>query len=83
MTRTMWKPIRQKKKFIKNPGIFYANRVGLPSREKDVAFKLFKSTGVTIPNIPVNQYQLAMKIVKDLQKGIGWEIRSFEIDIGF
>ncbi len=72
-----------KKDFIKNPGIFYANLVGLPTREKDVTFKLLNSTGVKHPNIPVNQHQLAMKIIKSLQKGIGRATRSSEIDIGF
>jgi hypothetical protein len=72
-----------KKDFIKNPGIFYASLVGLPTREKDVAFKLLKSTGIKIPNIPVNQHQLALKIIKGLQKGIGRAVRSGEIDIGF
>jgi len=72
-----------KKDFLKNPGVFYANLVGLPTREKDVAFKLLKSTGIKIPNIPFNQHQLAMKIIKSLQKGIGRAVRSGEIDIGF
>ena len=72
-----------KKDFIKNPGKFYASLVGLPIREKDVAFKLLKSTGMRIPNVPMNQHQLAMKIIKRLQKGIGKAIRSSDIDIGF
>lgn len=72
-----------KKDFIKDPGIFYANLVGLPTREKDVAFKLLRSMDIKIPNIPVNQHQLAMKIIKRLQKGIGRATRSSEIDIGF
>lgn len=72
-----------KKDFVKNPGKFYANLVGLPSQEKDVAFKLLKSTGVKIPNIPVNQHQVAMKIIKGLQKGIGKAVRAGEIDIGY
>ena len=72
-----------KKDFLKNPGKFYASLVGLPAREKDVAFKLLKSTGMKIPNVPVNQHQLAMKIIKGLQKGTGKAIRSSDIDIGF
>ena len=72
-----------KKDFIKNPGKFYASLVGLPTREKDVAFKLLKSTGMKIPKVPMNQHQLAMKIIKGLQKGIGRAVRSGEIDIGF
>lgn len=68
-----------KKDFVKNPGKFYASLIGLPTREKDVAFKLLKSTGVKIPNIPTNHYQVAMKIIKGLQKGIGKALRSGEI----
>lgn len=70
-----------KKDFIKNPGKFYTSLIGLPTREKDVAFKLLRSTGIKIPNIPVNQHQVAMKIIKSLQKGIGKATRSSEIDI--
>ena len=72
-----------RKEFIKNPGKFYANLMGLPTKEKDVAFELLKGTGIKIPNIPVNQHQLAMKIIKRLQKGIGRATGSSEIDIGF
>ncbi|MBU3024079.1 MobB family relaxase [Zobellia galactanivorans] len=72
-----------KKDFVKNPGKFYASLIGLPTREKDVAFKLLRSNGMKIPNIPVNQHQVAMKIIKGLQKGIGKATRSSEIDIGF
>src|SRR5680860_1167877 len=72
-----------KKDFVKNPGRFYAGLIGLPTREKDVAFKLLRSTGMKIPNIPVNQHQVAMKIIKSLQKGIGRAVRSSGIDIGY
>lgn len=72
-----------KKDFVKNPGKFYASLVGLPTREKDVAFKLLRSTGIQIPSIPVNHYQVAMKIIKSLEKGIGRAVRSSGIDIGY
>ncbi len=67
------------KKIVKNPGKFFASLVVLPTREKDVAFKLLKSTGVKIPNIPTNHHQVAMKIIKGLQKGIGQAARSGKI----
>ena len=72
-----------KKNFAKNPGKFYAGLIGLPTREKDVAFKLLRGTGMKIPNIPVNQHRVAMKIIKSLQKGIGRAVRSSGIDIGY
>ena len=72
-----------KKEFVKNPGKFYASLIGLPTSQKDVAFKLLRSTGMKIPNIPVNQHQIAMKIIKGLQKGIGEGVRSSGIDIGY
>ncbi len=68
-----------KKDFVKNPGKFYASLIVLPTREKDVAFKLLRNTGVKIPNIPVNHHQVAMKIIKGLQKGIGKAMSSGEI----
>ena len=72
-----------KKDFAKNPGKFYAGLIGLPTREKDVAFKLLRGMGIKIPNIPVNQHQVAMKIIRSLQKGIGRAVRSSGIDIGY
>ncbi len=72
-----------KKDFAKNPGNFYAGLIGLPTKEKDVAFKLLRSTGLKIPNVPVNQHQVAMKIIKSLQKVIGRAVRSSGIDIGY
>ncbi len=67
------------KDFLKNPEKFYATLVGLPTGEKDVAFKLLRSTGVKIPNIPTNHHQVAMKIIKKLQNGIGKALRFGEI----
>lgn len=72
-----------KKEFRKNPDKFYASLIGLPTREKDVAFKLLRSTGMKTPNVPFNQHQVAMKIIKSLQKGIGQAVRSSGIDIGY
>ena len=70
-----------KKDFVKNPGKFYAGLVGLPTKEKDVAFKLLKSTGARLSNIPTNHHQVAKKIIKGLQRGIGKALRSGEIGI--
>lgn len=72
-----------KKDFVKNPGKFYASLIGLPTKEKDLAFKLLRSTGINVPNIPLNQHQLAMKIIKSLQKGVGRAVNSSGIDIGY
>ncbi len=72
-----------KKDFIKSPGKFYASLIGLPTREKDVAFKLLRNTGIKIPNIPMNQHQVAMKIIRILQNGIGRALRSSGIDISY
>ncbi len=72
-----------KKDFFKNPGKFYVGLIGLPTTEKDAAFKLLRSTGMKIPNIPLNQHQVTMKIINSLQKGIGRAVRSSGIDIGY
>ena len=68
-----------KKDFVKNPARFYASLMGLPTREKDVAFKLLRSTGIKIPNISINQHQMAMNIIKRLQRGVGKALGSGEI----
>ncbi len=74
---------RAKNMLSKNPSKFYAKLIGLPTREKDVAFKLLKHTGLNIPTVPLNKYQLAMKILKTLERGIGKALRAGEIDVGY
>ena len=56
--------------------------IGLPTKEKDVALKLLKGTGIKIPSIPTNKVQMAMKIVEGLKKGVG-HARDTGMDIGY
>ncbi len=67
--------------FIKNPKQFFATLVGLPTSEKQMAFKLLHTAGIHIPNIPTNKVQLAYKAFMKLKKGVGKAINSGSIGI--
>ena len=70
-----------KKDFIKNPKLYFSAILGLPSNEKAVAYKILAKSGVPIANIPTNQVQLALKVVRKLKKGIDIAIKSSSIGI--
>ena len=70
---------KNKKIFIKDPKKFYAMLIGLPTSERQLAFKLFHKAGMNIPTIPTNKVQLAYKAFMKLKKGIEVVIRSSSI----
>ena len=71
-----------RKDFIKNPKIYFAALMKLPTNEKALAFKLLGKTGIPMmPSIPVTQGQLAMKILKGLRRGAEVAIKSSSIGI--
>ena len=72
---------RAKNMFIKDPKKFFATLVGLPTNEKQMAFKLLHKAGINIPNIPTNKVQLAYKTFMKLKKGVGKAINSGSIGI--
>jgi len=49
----------------------------LPTKERDVAFKLLKRTGVKIPNVPVNQHQIGDENYQEFTKGDWKDIQVF------
>ncbi len=65
-----------KKTFIKNPEQFYKNLLGLPSNEKQAAFKLLNKADIHFPKIPTNKIQLAFEAFKKLRNV------SKSVDIG-
>jgi len=73
---------KARKEFIKNPKIYFASLMKLPTNEKAIAFKMIGKAGVPlIPSIPVTQAQLAMKIFKQLRRGVEVAIKSSSIGI--
>ncbi len=73
---------RARKDFLKNPKIYFAALMKLPTNQKALAFKLMGKAGIPImPSIPVTQAQLAMKAFKTLRRGIDVAIRSSSIGI--
>ena len=71
-----------RKDFIRNPKIYFAALMKLPTNEKALAFKLMGKTGIPMmPSIPVTQGQLAMKILKGLRRGAEVAIKSSSIGI--
>ncbi len=73
---------RARKQFIKNPKLYFASLMKLPTNERAVAFKMMKRAGIPImPNIPVNKAQLALKIFHKLRKGVDIAVKSSSIGI--
>ncbi len=73
---------KARKDFIKNPKIYFAFLMKLPTNEKALAFKIMGKAGIPImPSIPVTQAQLAMKIFNGLRRGVEVAIKSSSIGI--
>ncbi|MCK0158896.1 DUF5712 family protein [Cellulophaga sp. F20128] len=73
---------KARKDFIKNPKIYFAALMKLPTNEKAIAFKLMGKSGIPMmPSIPVTQTQLAMKIFNKLRRGVEVAIKSSSIGI--
>ncbi len=70
-----------KKTFLKDPKQFFAILTGLPTSEKQMAFKLLHKAGVNIPTIPTNNVQLAFKAFMKLKRGVEVAMRSGSIGI--
>ena len=71
-----------RKDFIKNPKIYFASLMKLPTNEKALAFKIMGKAGIPMmPSIPVTQVQLAMKIFNRLRRGAEVAIKSSSIGI--
>ncbi|HAI44988.1 MAG TPA: mobilization protein [Maribacter sp.] len=73
---------KARKDFIKNPKIYFASLMKLPTNEKALAFKIMGKSGIPMmPSIPVTQAQLAMKIFNRLRRGAEVAIKSSSIGI--
>lgn len=71
-----------RKEFIKNPKVYFASLMKLPTNEKALAFKIMGKSGIPmIQSIPVTQAQLAMKLVNRLRRGVEVAIKSSSIGI--
>ncbi|MCL6296587.1 MobB family relaxase [Jejuia spongiicola] len=67
--------------YAKDPKKFFAVMAGLPTTEKQVAFKLLRKSRVQIPSIPTNKAQLAFKAFMKLKRGIEKSLGSGGIEI--
>ncbi|TXD82139.1 mobilization protein [Subsaximicrobium wynnwilliamsii] len=73
---------KARKDFIKNPKIYFASLLKLPTNEKALAFKIMGKSGIPmVPSIPVTQAKLAMKIFNRLRRGAEVAIKSSSIGI--
>ena len=73
---------KARKEFSKNPKLYFALLMKLPTNEKAIAFKIIKESGVPmLPSIPVSQAQLAMKVFNRLRRGIDIAVKSSSIGI--
>ncbi|RDY57842.1 MobB family relaxase [Flagellimonas nanhaiensis] len=65
----------------KNPKQFFAMLAGLPTTEKQAAFKMLFKSGVNVPTIPTNKVQLAYKALMKLKRGVETAINSGSIGV--
>ncbi len=73
---------KARKDFVKNPKVYFASLMKLPTNEKAIAFKMMKESGVPmLPSILVSQAQLAMKVFNRLRRGVETAIKSSSIGI--
>ncbi|WP_166966842.1 MobB family relaxase [Yeosuana marina] len=73
---------KARKDFVKNPNLYFAALMKLPANKKALAFKIIAKTGLPIvPNIPVSQTQIALRILKRLRRGAEIAIKSSSIGI--
>ena len=72
---------RAKTLFLKDPKAFFTVLVGLPTTERQLAFRLLRGSGVAIPFVPVNSAQWALKAFMKLKKGMDRALRSGSIGI--
>jgi len=73
---------KARKDFIKNPKIYFASLMKLPTNERAIAFRIMGKSGIPMmPSIPINQAQLALKLFNQLRKGIDIAVRSSSIGI--
>ncbi|MGJ8762048.1 MAG: MobB family relaxase [Polaribacter sp.] len=71
-----------RKDFLKNPKIYFASLMKLPTNEKALAFKILGKAGIPmLPTIPLTQAQLALKIFNKLRRGAEVAIKSSSIGI--
>lgn len=72
-----------RKTFLKDPKLYFSMITKLPTNEKAVAFKLLQKSGVNtaLLSIPTNKFQLTIKAINQLKKGIGKAIESGSIGI--
>ena len=73
---------KARKDFIKNPKVYFASLMKLPTNEKALAFKILGKAGIPMmSSIPVTQAQLAMKVFNRLRRGVEVAIKSSSIGI--
>jgi len=71
-----------RKDFIKNPKLYFASLLRLPTNEKAMAFQLMRSGGLPImASIPTSKAQVALKLFNKLRKGVEVAVKSSSIGI--
>ena len=79
--RTYVETYQARKQFTKDPKLYFTSILGLPASEKALAFKMMRTAGIPILNIPTSKVQLALKTIQSLKRGVGIAMRSGSIGI--
>lgn len=79
--RTFVETYQARKQFTKDPKLYFSSILGLPASEKALAFKMMRTAGIPVLNLPTNKVQLALKTIQNLKRGVGIAMRSGSIGI--
>ena len=72
-----------RKTYLKDPYMYFAHLLKMPTNERSAAFKILGKAGVNIPrvNIPTNKVQLALKTIKQFKRAMDIARSSSSIGI--
>ena len=72
-----------RKTLLKKPDVYVKKLWQMAPSQRKLGFQILREAGIktSVPSVPVNQAQLAAKIVKQIKKGVSRAIRSGSIEI--
>ncbi|WP_093026438.1 MobB family relaxase [Pustulibacterium marinum] len=72
-----------RKTLLKNPDAYVKKLWQMAPSQRKLGFQILREAGIktSVPTVPVNQAQLAAKVLKQIKKGVSRAIRSGSIEI--
>ncbi len=72
-----------RKTLVSKPDVYVQKLWKMTPRQRKLGFKILRESGIktSVPTVPVNQAQLAAKVLKQIKKGVSRALRSGSIEI--